>query len=449
MKNIYFLGYKSNEFDLIQSTLRTELKDYNILAMTGKNINVKEFIRIKLKFVEKNIDYFILDVSVLQNTDYTTVLSFKANIVDKYPDLTGFLVIAQQSDGLSSEEYNDIIRNSVNGKNYILISDSSVHTMCDNIINYIREHEGKEEFKNIKNDYLFSEQEISLRSVDKVSDNDSVRMVKDKNKSDKQSMKEKADYRNGSEEEMSKESISFPYHKKLSDEALLVAEELDEYNSDKLFKSVINKNKSKKSWSSNDNTVIVFGAKKGIGTTFVAMSLALVLADEGASTSYVQLSKFPDLDEKAKDYSMFNSGEYYEYKNVFFVKNAFLSNINYHVVDLGNNYSRLKRAVELGWLDNKQLLLVGQGSTRGLKELEACISKVSDIVSDFNIIIVNPVLNEERYEMYEKFGFLSYFEYMKEPSDKKNYYNLSIIVDRLYEITLKTGKTIKEQAYTL
>ena len=36
-----------------------------------------------------------------------------------------------------------------------------------------------------------------------------------------------------------------------------------------------------------------------------------------------------NLDEKAKDYSMFNAGEYYEYHNVFFVKNAFLNNINY------------------------------------------------------------------------------------------------------------------------
>lgn len=447
MKNIYFLGYKSNEFDFIQSTLKTELESYNVLTMTGKNINVKEFIRIKLKAVEETIDYFILDVSVLQNTDYTTVLSFKANIVDKYPDLRGFLVIARQSDGLSSEEYNDIIRNSVNGKNYILISDSLVHNMCDNIINYIREHEDKEEFKNIKNDYLFSEQEISLRSVDKVSDNDSVRTIKDKNKSDKQSKKETADYRNG--REISKEGISFPYHKKLSDEALLVAEEMEEYNFGKLLKPAVNQNKTKKIWNSNDNTVIVFGAKKGIGTTFVAMSLALVLADEGAITSYVQLSKFPDLDEKAEDYSMFNSGEYYEYNNVFFVKNAFLSNINYHVIDLGNNYSRLKRAFELGWLDNTQLLLVGQGSTGGLKELDDCISKVSDITSDFNIMIVNPILNEERYEVYEKFGFLSYFEYAKKPSDKKNHYNLSIIVDRLHETVLNNKRTIKEQAYTL
>ena len=435
MKNIYFLGYQSSEFDVIQSTLKTELKDYNLLTMTGKNINVKEFIRIKLKSVEETIDYFILDVSVLQNTDYTTVLSFKANIVDKYPELTSFLVIARQSDGLSSEEYNDIIRNSVNGKNYILISDSLVDDMCDNIISYIREHEGKEKLRNKGNDSSISENEISLRCVDKVSDNDSVRAIKDKNKTDKKFMKDKAVYGKEDREAISTDNSSFSYHQKLSDEALLVAEEIDEYNSDQLLKATINKNK--KIWNGKDNTVIVFGAKKGIGTTFIAMSLALVLADEGAITSYVQLSKFPDLDEKAKDYSMFNAGEYYEYHNVFFVKNAFLNNINYHVIDLGDNYSRLKRAFELGWLDNKQFFLVGQGSTGGLKELDSCISKVSDIINEFNIIIVNPVFNEERYEVYEKFGFLSYFEYMKEPSDKKNYYNLSMIVDKLHEMSLE------------
>lgn len=443
MKNIYFLGYKSDEFDCIQTKLEIELNDYHLLVTTGSNINVKEFIRIKLKAVKECIDYFILDVSVLQNTDYTTVLSFKSNIADKYPDLSGFLVIARQSDGLSAEEYNDIIRNSVNGKNYTLISDSLVDDMCENIVKYIREQDKKEELRFGKENKFFDGSEEPIRKIEKISDNDSVRELNYKNQKGKQDdgkqVKERESHRKEAEEEEKGDGIYFSYNKKLSDEALLVSEEIGGYHynaSDKSVRSIVSV-KKEKNWSSKDNTILVFGVKKGIGTTFVAMNLALALAKEGAVTSYVQLSKLPDLDEKAKDYAMIRIGGYYEYNKVFFVKNAFLDNMNYHVVDLENDYFKLKKAVELGWLNNKQLLVVGQGSTSGLRELDACISKLCDITEDFNIMIVNPILNEECYENYEQFGSVYYFEHIKEPGDKKNSYNLSMIVDELYETSLE------------
>lgn len=515
MNTVYFLGYASKEFNEIKKELRLRFGEYELIENKGQNIEVKEFVRVKLKKLPSEPDFFLLDVRTLQNTDYTTILSFKANITEKYPKLKGFLVIAQQSDGLSTEEYNDIVRNSVNGKNYKVFSDSNPSKIAAKIADYMNLEQGKElkrkgkntadkkteeapeekgkgivkanerETDGIEEIEIFKEKESAeekIRAITKAEELEGLKAeaeeidemkeieiheakgkkVDEAEKSDK----EIADESVGNEVETTaderrkglksillsegflrkREDIRTPV--KISDNESIAsmkrrlrAKELWESEGNGLRTGQDTKEEEEKGvatrqkriWRCQDETVIFFGSRSKVGTSFVSMSLALTLAGYGARTSYVQFARLSNLDEMARDYGMTVKEDCYAYGDVLFTVNDFPEGMNYHVLDFGNDYDALFRAVELGWLNKGRLYIVASGTTGGLRSLNTCLLRIRRIPDEPNIIIVNPILDREEYRTYEGRNRLYYFEYVKTVDDEKNVYNLGLIAERLYE----------------
>lgn len=455
MKRVYFLGYKSDEFEIIKEEIKTGLNRYEIIEYLGHNIDIKEFVRIKLKALEAAPDYFLLDVRALESTDYTSILSFKSNIMDKYPDLKGFLVIAQQSDGLSIEEYNDIIRNSVNGKNYTLFCDSDSEKTAKEIVSYIcamdrRKKKGEERLKNDGMNKSFDEMEIIEENIDlgkegientyeqteendvgKTEENQEGRI--EKKKAGQTDEREFLVHHEGRRLKKISDNESFRSMKRrFCVEDLWKKEEDKDFVSDAKRVYEIRRGNPKRNWDCKDEIVAFFGSKKGIGTSFIAMNLALTLSSSGSKTDYVQLAKLPNMDEMARDYGMKKIEGYYRYNGTAFMINEFLDDMNCHVLDLGVDPHLLKRAIELEWLKKNRLFIVSNGSNEGLKNLDECLFHLRDEIGCLNVIIVNPILNKDRYETYEEEARVYYFEYVKTLSDDKNDYNLGLMTDAFY-----------------
>lgn len=461
MKNLFYLGYESDAFHSVSKGLKHRLKDFELTEYTGQNVDVKEFVRIRLKGSNSEPDYFLLDVRSLQSTDYTAILLFKANIMDKYPSLKDFLVIAQQSDGLSVEEYNDIIRNSVSGKNYPVFYDSSPDRNVEAIVNYIenRQEEGEREHQDRKEKRKKRrKKEGSKDEVQKEEGEENGTETEETEITMEDIVKEPFDQEQGSKKEL---SAPVRTRDKISDnesvksmKRKLYAGDLWEKEKDvsclsdlRGVKTAVYKEEEgykKKNWDCEDELAIVFGTKPGLGTSFISMSLALFMAESGARTSYVQLAKRPHLDESAKDYGMKKTETYYKYKKAFFTQNEFLEKMNYHIADLGSNFTLLKKALDLGWLTDNRLYLVAGGNTSGIKALDNCIFKLNELAGGYNIIIVNPILSDSVYEAYAEDTQVYYFEYVKEPSDKVNSYNLGLIANELYRIGVKNNKRTKQ-----
>lgn len=439
MKTVYFLGYRSDEFKIIKEELKTGLKGYDIIEYLGHNIDIKEFVRIKLKKLELFPDYFLLDVRALENTDYTTILSFKSNIMDKYPELKGFLVIAQQADGLSTEEYNDIIRNSVNGKNYTLFCDSDSEKTAKEIVGYIysMDERKKKEKENTGNARVNKEEEkadvIDKNLYFNIKKNEEIHTLQEDIEIEKTDEGEEGCYNELLQERKKiSDNESFKSMKRR-----LCAEEFWEQRENTGFLSDEKgggnpKLNLRRRWLCKDEIVVFFGSKSGIGTSFVAMNLAMSLSDAGAKSAYVQFSKLPNMDEMARDYGMRRIEGYYGYDETFFVKNEFLSDMNCHVLDLGADYYSLERAIELEWLTENRLFIVSNGNNEGLKQLDDCLFHLKDKTGVLNLIIVNPILNKSRYEAYEGQARVYYFEHVKVLNDDRNSYNLRLMTDEIY-----------------
>lgn len=466
MKHIYFLSYKGKELPGLRQVLKENFPSFTVNEFSGNNIDVKEFVRIKLKALDKPIDYFILDVRALQSTEYTTILSFKANLLDKYPTLKAFLVVAENSDGLSTEEYNDIVRNSVNGKNYILFSDSSNQKNTDNIVAYIKESSYSKQREEPEGDTgckasleAVKAPDDIIRAPSKISDNERAKTICLRARRDSRiggiaASDEKRKHTDKGEYLLNKESfceiLRDDYAEERSRGMYRIKREHSpesRFNVDNLFvaesgiKEASNEHiittgdmffSSKRIWSGYDNMAVFIGAERKVGTSFVAMSIAMALSKEGAVASYVQLSKLPDLELTAHDYGFVNKGDYYEYDKVLFVQNAFLDEVNYHILDLGDDYRALDKAIELGWLANKQLFIVSGGGTKELRRLNECISRLPLSLDFYKILIVNPILSKELYYDYEDSSRVYYFEHMKRINDIKNSYTLSLITEDLY-----------------
>ncbi len=432
MSKIFFLEYIQEDFDDLKDNISQNIKTADITAVSGKNVDIKEFIKVKMRGIEQ-LDFFLLDVRALQNTDYTSILLFKANILEKFPDLSGFFVIARHSSGLSNEEYNDIIRNSVSGKNYIVFNESDNSALSDKLLNCI---------KNI-----LSDKEKIMDTIDienpvkeklKISDNESVATIKrnsgkslnaKKNTvidelSDKEyeQVKITEDIKKETKDKLNNEDL------KLNADDLLVAETVTVYNKPENY--VFNNINKKLLWGSFNNIIILFGVNKAVGTSFVSMSLALELKNSGARVSYVQFDPIPDLDYQAKDFGFIYNGNDYEYDGLVLTKNKFLNDMNCYVIDIGNNIKYLNRACELGWLDKGRLILVSAGNYKGLKKLDETIEDIKALQVKSNIILINSILDKEAYSKYDQ-DLLYFFEFMKHIDDKENKYVLSLIVDEL------------------
>lgn len=421
MNKIFFLEYAQDDFGFLKDSISHNVKETECISVTGRNIDVKEFIRVKLRGIE-DIDYFLLDVRALQNTDYTSILLFKASIIEKYPGLIEFLVIARSSEGLSNEEYNDIIRNSVGGKNYKVFNDSDNSNLSDEIIAYIKNGKDKE----TKNKVVIKADAI-VREKSKISDDDSLATTKRKGVKAEETPIELIEgskdalgtyERHINNEQMSGEKK--PHRLNAGD--LMVAESKSQYGGI----SNIGDYDKKLEWHNNDDIVLFFGAGPAVGTSFVAMSLAIELGNSGAKVSYVQFDPISDIDEKAKDYGFLYNGSEYVYKNVVFTKNKFIEGMNCHIVDIGTNYKYLLRAIELGWLNRGKLIIVSAGNHQGLKKLYEIIDDILSYAIDSKIMIVNPILSKDSYSAYEA-GKLFFFEHMKRIDDRENRYVLSLL----------------------
>ncbi len=432
MSKIFFLEYMQADFDDLKDNICQSVKDAEFTVISGKNVDIKEFIRVKMRGIEQ-LDFFLLDVRALQNTDYTSILLFKANILEKFPDLSGFFVIARHSSGLSNEEYNDIIRNSVGGKNYIVFNESDNAALSYKLLNCIKnilsDKEEKTETMDIEN---------LVQEKIKISDNESVATIKRNSGkslnvkkniavdelSDKEDGKVKTgeDIKKETKDEIKTEDL------KLNADDLLVAESVAVYDKNENY-VFYNINK-KLLWNSFNNIIILFGVNKAIGTSFVSMSLALELNNSGAKAAYVQFDPVSDLDYYAKDFGFVHNGNDYEYNGLVLTKNKFLKDMNCYVIDIGNNLIYLHRACELGWLDRGRLILVSTGNYKGLKRLDETVEDIKALQIKPNIIFINSILDKEMYSKYDQ-DSLYFFEFMKHIDDKENKYVLSLITDEL------------------
>lgn len=434
MSKIFFLEYTQAEFGTLKDDIAQNVTGAEFIIVSGKNIDIKEFIRVKMRGIEK-LDFFLLDARALQNTDYTSILLFKANILEKYPDLSGFFVIARHSSGLSNEEYNDIIRNSVGGKNYIVFDESDNVSLSNKIVNCIKnilcDEEGKDEAIDI---------ESIVKEKPKISDNESVSAMKrnaNKSSNSKKSIVVEELFEEGNEDERVKKNENINMRVKdepkkedfkLNASDLLVAEDSTVY--EKKSGCIFDNLNNRLSWDSFDNIIILFGTSGAIGTSFVSMSLALELKNSGAKVAYVEFDPISDLDYKAKDFGFAHNGNDYEYHELVLTKNKFLKGMNCHVIDIGNNFKYLNRAFELGWLENGRLILVSTGNYKGLKRLDEAIEEINEIQIKPDIILINSILDKEDYAKYDK-DSLYFFEFMKHIDDKENKYMLSLIAKEL------------------
>ncbi len=430
MSKIFFLEYMQADFDDLKDSIGKNFTEVEFTVVSGKNVDIKEFIKIKMRGIE-HIDFFLLDVRALQNTDYTSILSFKANILEKYPDLSGFFVIARHSSGLSNEEYNDIIRNSVGGKNYIVFNESDNASLSNHMLNCMKNIISDEKTETIDIEDL-------VREKSKISDNESISAMK-RNHNKHLNTKKNIEVEELLSEECSKVEMKENTKKEIGNEIrkedfslnasdLLVVEEAADYN--KKGNYVFEDINRKLIWHSFGNIIILFGVSRTIGTSFVSMSLALELKNTGAKVSYVQFDPIADLDYQAKDFGFTYNGNDYEYQALVLTKNKFLKDMNCYVIDIGNNLKYLNRAFELGWLDKGKLILVSTGNYKGLKRLDETIEEIKHLQIKPDIVLINSILDKEAYSKYEQ-DLLYFFEFMKHIDDKKNKYMLSLIADKL------------------
>lgn len=191
-------------------------------------------------------------------------------------------------------------------------------------------------------------------------------------------------------------------------------------------------------WTLKERYILVLGVQERVGASFISMALTQHLSSTEAYATYNLQDAQPNaLDDKAQDYSLKKEDMMYLYNNTIFAQQRMDPDAHFIVIDA--SIKDLARLIQL--YNPTYTLLVSDGNTSGLRQLDRCIAKINQYNLDHDIMIVNPIFDYSRYDSYSSSNTEVYlWKYSIRPTDVQ-----AVQQNSFYRITEKLQLLEKEE----
>lgn len=439
-KKAFYLGHKGLK---IRAMLEEKL-DFIYNEHQGKSIDIREFTKNKLRNISVP-QYVIVEVASIHAADPDSLIELKNSMLEMNEGFKQMILLINES--IDKNIADALKSHSRGGKSYILIEESDEEKLIEKLENKIIEieegvenkaveesqtktdnynnhNDGQNRFQDIENRKLIKTDTASAKEIKRHINKEIQTQL---NAPEKVLLEENKDETNVSQEIVKKNKPKIFAHN-------------FEINED-LLQGLMDKqeNNAYKSWKKNNQSILVIGCDKKVGATFIAMAFtqSLVRADAYAMYCLVSNDNIA-LKDKANDYKLMkNADDYYSYNDIAFTRILTDKNANFIIYDID------MQLVKKSFVQKEvaKIILVADGNTAGLRNLETNIQELNNInIDNYDILIVNSIFDENIYNKYKSERVnLYHWRYCTKVTDEEaiNQECFSKIIEHMYDLEVK------------
>lgn len=427
------------------ATFRNVFEDneYMYHEINQNTIDIKEFVKNKIRNINSDINFIIINVENIHEVSFESIKKLKDISETIFEGFKKIILILKGETALDIKR--ELQGHSHGGKNYAVIEESDDDMLTQKVYDYIQEElksKGKKvevakieevigKEKDIESSIQVKEKIAGMKPETnkevrsrKISDDKSIKeIVRNDNIKD---IKEKKEFK-----VVKAEKIEIP-KKETVEAKVKVAKNKPNLIPDRLSRI------EEPTWTLKERYILVLGVENRVGTSFIAMSLTQHLSSTEAYATYNLQDAQPNaLDDKAQDYSLKKEDMMYLYNNTIFAQQRMDPDAHFIVIDA--SIKDLARLIQI--YNPTYTLLVSDGNTSGLRQLDRCIAKINRYNLDYDIMIVNPIFDYNRYDFYSVNNTEVYlWKYSIRPTDVQ-----AIQQNSFYRITEKLQVLEKEE----
>lgn len=417
-----------------------EDNEYMYHEINQNTIDIKEFVKNKIRNINSDISFIIINVENMHEVSFESIKKLKDISETVFENFKKIILILKGETTLDIKR--ELQGHSHGGKNYAVIEESDDDMLTQKVYDYIQE-ELKTKEKNV-------EVAQSEKVIEKKENPESAIKITDKIADIKPGMDKEVRSRKISDDKSVKEIVRNDNIKEKKEFKVVKAEKIETTKKETAEERVkVVKNKpnlipdrlvriDKPVWTLKERYILVLGVQERVGASFISMALTQHLSSTEAYATYNLQDAQPNaLDDKAQDYSLKKEDMMYLYNNTIFAQQRMDPDAHFIVID-----ASIKDLVRLIQLYNPTYtLLVSDGNTSGLRELDRCIAKINQYNLDHDIMIVNPIFDYSRYDAYSSSNTEVYlWKYSIRPTDVQ-----AVQQNSFYRITEKLQLLEKEE----